>query len=417
MPMDNSLWAEVDEQGRLVLPPEMAERLGVKPGVRLRIEPETDTVRLHQPVTHLRKVYIEPTNRCNIVCRTCMRNTWDEPLGMMSEATFERILADLSEISPRPLVSFGGIGEPLLHPRTVDMVARLHALGCVVELITNGMLLSPKRSRQLVQAGLNTLWVSIDGASPESYEDVRLGAALPRVLENIRQFAAVRRGIWYRRPALGIAFVAMKRNVQDLPRVIKLGRSLGATKFSISNVLPYSEELADETLYGRSLKDIAYLSSINLPSVSLPKMDLDDVTREAFLGALHSGCSISLAGSKLSGANDVCGFVEGGATAIGWDGSLSPCLPLLHNQISYLRERKRTMLRHIVGNVREHSLLDLWNEPAYIAYRERVQGFAFPACTFCGGCDMLDSNQEDCIGNEFPVCGGCLWSQGVIRCP
>jgi cholesterol oxidase len=38
-------------------------------------------------------------------------------------------------------------------------------------------------------------------------------------------------------------------------------------------------------------------------------------------------------------------------------------------------------------------------------------------CTFCGGCDMSESNVEDCFGNEFPTCGGCLWSQGVVQCP
>jgi hypothetical protein len=52
-----------------------------------------------------------------------------------------------------------------------------------------------------------------------------------------------------------------------------------------------------------------------------------------------------------------------------------------------------------------------------MAYRKRVQSFAFPPCTFCGGCDMSVANEEDCFGNEYPTCGGCLWAQGVIQCP
>jgi MoaA/NifB/PqqE/SkfB family radical SAM enzyme len=119
----------------------------------------------------------------------------------------------------------------------------------------------------------------------------------------------------------------------------------------------------------------------------------------------------------LSGANDVCLFVEGGATSIGWDGSVSPCPPLLHNHITHLRGRERKLNRHVVGNIRERGLIDLWNDPEYVAYRERAHNFAFAPCTFCGGCEMLDSNQEDCLGNKFPVCGGCLWAQGVIQCP
>ena len=73
--------------------------------------------------------------------------------------------------------------------------------------------------------------------------------------------------------------------------------------------------------------------------------------------------------------------------------------------------------RHAVGNVQERNLRDLWLDPAYVAYRQRIQDFAFAPCTFCGGCELAEANLEDCLGNETPVCGGCLWAQGVIQCP
>ena len=72
---------------------------------------------------------------------------------------------------------------------------------------------------------------------------------------------------------------------------------------------------------------------------------------------------------------------------------------------------------HLVGNVNHRDLLDIWHDPQYVAYRDHVQGFAFAPCTFCGGCEMLDGNEEDCVGNVFPACGGCLWAQGLIQCP
>ena len=89
-----------------------------------------------------RKIYIEPTNRCNLDCRTCMRNAWDEPLGRMSMPTFVRIMDGVRLISPRPVVFFGGLGEPLTHPDIVAMVAASKGLGSQVELITNGTLLT-----------------------------------------------------------------------------------------------------------------------------------------------------------------------------------------------------------------------------------------------------------------------------------
>lgn len=413
----NTYWAQVDEQGRLVLPADFANQFGLVPGARLRIEQDTNSVRLHRPIQQLAKVYIEPTNRCNIKCRTCMRNTWDEPMGMMSKEVFDHILASLKMLEPKPLVMFSGIGEPLFHRRTIEMMAQVKALGCTVELTTNGTLLTPERSRRLVDMGLDMIWVSLDGATPESYADVRLGAALPQVLENLKQLRPLRKGFYRPRPELGIAFVAMKRNINDLPRVIALGRSLGARRFSVSNVLPYTEELRRETLYEHTLKDIAYFSSVWLPQVSLPKIEINAATQAAILEALQSGCSITLGGNKWSGANDVCTFIESGAIAIGWDGSVSPCPPLLHNHTSYLRDRKRVSFRHVIGNIVEKELGELWSHPEYVAYRERVQGFSFAPCTFCGGCEMLDANKQDCLANEFPACGGCLWAQGVIQCP
>ena len=153
-------------------------------------------------MTHLAKVYVEPTNLCNLECRTCIRNVWDEPLGRMTRETFARIVEGLRAFSPTPTVFFGGFGEPLAHPDIVEMVAQAKALGAPVELITNGTLLTEDLSRQLIEAGLDVLWVSLDGATPESYADVRLGAALPQVLENLAGFRDARPA-FYLRPTTG----------------------------------------------------------------------------------------------------------------------------------------------------------------------------------------------------------------------
>lgn len=413
----STVWAEVDQEGRLVLPPEVTSRYGLKPGARVRLDENTNSLRLHRPITHLAKVYIEPTNRCNLTCRTCIRNIWDVELGQMSAATFARILEGLQAITPPPTVFLGGLGEPLAHRRIVEMVASVKALGTSVELITNGTLLTETRSRQLIEAGLDILWVSIDGATSESYADVRLGAALPQVLDNLDRFRRLRPPSHLPRPEIGISFVAMKRNIADLPEVIALGRRLGATRFLVTNVLPYTSEMCAETLYEGALSDIAYLPSLWLPQLSLPKLDLNDLTSEVFIRALRSGCNVTLAGNNLGIANDTCTFVESGAMAIAWDGNVSPCIPLMYTHVSYLHGRQRISRRYVVGNVAERDLLDLWNDPEYVAYRDRVQRFAFSPCTFCGGCELAETNEADCLGNTFPTCGGCLWAQGVIRCP
>ncbi len=414
---NGAYWAEVDEAGRLILPAEVTTEYGLEPGARARIEIGQNDFRLHRPVTHLTKIYIEPTNRCNIACRTCIRQNWETELGQMSEEQFAHILEDLETLTPRPTIFFGGLGEPLAHPHIIQMVAQVNALGAKSELITNGTLLNSTKARGLISAGLDTLWVSIDGATPESYADVRMGAELPKVIENLKRFKRARPPAHRPKPEIGIAFVAMKRNLADLPKVLAMGRRLGAKKFMVSNVLPHTEEMRHETLYDRTLNDITYLPSSWLPRLSLPKMEINDLTQKHVFQALNSGCNVTYAGNNFGGANDVCVFIEGGSMAIGWDGGVSPCPPLLHTHVSYLNGRRRISKQHVIGKVTEKSLQELWYDPDYVAYRERVQRFAFAPCTFCGGCDLLDSNEEDCLGNGFPACGGCLWAQAVIQCP
>ncbi|MCW5860987.1 MAG: SPASM domain-containing protein, partial [Caldilineales bacterium] len=156
---------------------------------------------------------------------------------------------------------------------------------------------------------------------------------------------------------------------------------------------------------------------VRVPHLSLPKMDFNELTREALFQAFNSGYNVSYAGANWGGTNDVCNYIENGSMTIAWNGDVSPCWPLMHTHTSFLHRKPRLNKRHVVGNVRQQALLDLWLDPDYVAYRQRVQSFAFPPCTFCGGCDMSLANEEDCLGNEFPACGGCLWAQGVVQCP
>ena len=411
-------WGEVDEAGRLILSPEIVNRLGLKSGARVSFSEDSRGLRLHRPVDQLAKIYVEPSSRCNLDCRTCIRNVWNAPGEIMAEATFDRIITDLSSFSPVPSLFFGGLGEPLTHPDLVGWVARAKSAGARVELITNGTLLTERISRQLIEAGLDLLWVSIDGASPESYTDVRLGASLPRVLANLQCFDKLRPAPANPIPEIGITFVAMQRNIADLPAIMEIGKRVGASRLFVSNVLPYTPEMQPEILYSRVLNgSFTYQPSKWVPHVSLPKMNPTSDFGQILSQVMDKSWNISLAGSSLETANNYCPFIEDGALAIGWDGSISPCLPLLHDHISFMDERQRAPRSYIIGNIAEQNLANIWALPEHMAFRRKVQAFDFAPCVSCGGCEMAKTNEKDCLGNTFPTCGGCLWAQGVIQCP
>ena len=139
------------------------------------------------------KVYLEPTNACNLACATCVRHSWDEPEGFMEWPVFEAVADGLApgrevddgEGAPGT-IAFMGLGEPLLHPRFLDMVRAAKERGLRAEVTTNALLLDDAMAKGLLEAGLDQLVVSIDGASAEAFGRVR-GASLARVVENVQR--------------------------------------------------------------------------------------------------------------------------------------------------------------------------------------------------------------------------------------
>jgi MoaA/NifB/PqqE/SkfB family radical SAM enzyme len=334
----------------------------------------------------------------------------------MTAGTFNLLIKSLEALPFRPDVFFGGFGEPLLLPNIAEMVARAKAVVGKVELITNGMLLTEQCSRELIEAGLDTLWVSLDGATPESYADVRLGAALPQILENIRRISIMRHET-SRRPEIGISFVAMRKNIADLPALIRLGPKLGVSRYMVTNVFPYTEEMCKEMLYTKTVDGVDSTPSPWAPRIDLPRIDLDEASQDAIVQAIRYRQNIRWNGVTLGQERGRCPFIEKGAISVCWDGAVSPCLALMHHYNTYLHNRPRSVERHIVGRLGEQDLASIWNAPDYVAFRKRVEAFDFSPCTWCGGCSWSEANKEDCFANEFPTCGGCLWAQGVIQCP
>ncbi len=407
----------LDDQGRLILPKEAIDLLRLSPGDQVQIEENHSGLHFNPRFPPLAKIYVEPTSVCNLKCRMCIRNVWNETTGSMSDAVFDRILEGIRSCAPPPSVIFGGFGEPLAHHGIVDMVSQTKAERARVEIITNGTLLNEACAQDLIDAGLDRLWVSLDGAQPEGYADVRLGADIQDVLTNIERFAAMRVPRQHPVPEIGIVFVAMKRNIGDLPQLLVKSRELGATHFMVTNLWPHTDELREEILYTRTLASNDCLGSADIPALKAPRMDIHEWAREPLYQAICGRWNMHFVGGRNGFEGNHCPFIEDNALAIAWDGSVSPCLPLLHSSEGYLNRVKRFNSSWPLGNVAEHQLLELWGAPEHVEFRGKVRDFDFAPCAICDGCPQSETNDEDCYGNTFPTCGGCLWAWGIIQCP
>jgi hypothetical protein len=146
-------------------------------------------------------------------------------------------------------------------------------------------------------------------------------------------------------------------------------------------------------------------------------MDVQSRTLKAMGEVMKDLNQLEITESMLNRNVNQCPFIERGSLAVRWDGKVSPCLPLLYTHHYYLGDRDRTSREYFVGDVHECDLLSIWNVQEYRELRKRLQDFDFSPCTICNSCEMASENMEDCFGNVQPSCGGCLWAQGLIRCP
>jgi len=410
---------QTNPDGSVHLPAGLLERFGITPGSRVRVSPQSSGgLSLVRADPALTKLYIEPTNNCNLSCRTCIRHTWKGPTGFMDMITFNKLIEGAKALSSLKKISFWGFGEPLLHPNIVEMVAQAKQLGVETQLITNGLLLDVKIAKGLVAAGLDSIVVSLDGANEETNADIRIGSNLTTVRENINTLREIRNYNRRSKPEIGIEFVVMRRNVKDLGKLRVLAAGLGASFVFVSNVLPYSEDLKDEILYWNSASRISSEKGTEWnPKLYLPPIDNTENVAEHLSKLMALNEPIINMQTPNQNGRGYCRFVGDGSLVVRWDGEVSPCAALLYSYSCYVLGRKKEIINYSVGNIKKDDITDIWEKEDFVRFRDRVLRFDFSPCTYCSGCDYTETNEEDCYGNHFPVCGDCLWAQGVVQCP
>ena len=126
-------------------------------------------------------LYLETTNRCNLLCTTCPRTYEElEPPADMSWELFTRIVDQVPDISR---VVLHGVGEPMLVKELPRMIRYLKDRGAYVLFNTNGTVLNEKNGRALIEAGLDELRVSLDAATREIVPRVRGKDYFERILQ------------------------------------------------------------------------------------------------------------------------------------------------------------------------------------------------------------------------------------------
>jgi pyrroloquinoline quinone biosynthesis protein E len=185
------------------------------------------TLSAHNPLA----LIAELTHRCPLHCVYC-----SNPLELTARST-ELPTETWSSVFQQAAAlgvlqaDFTG-GEPLARPDILDLIRSARAAGLYVNLITSGLPLDVERLAQLVEAGLDHIQLSFQGADADTAEEIsgtKSHAQKLRVLEWLKKVRA----------AVTLNFVIHRRNIDQIDEMLKIAESSSATRIEFANVQYY----------------------------------------------------------------------------------------------------------------------------------------------------------------------------------
>ena len=203
-------------------------------------------VQAGRPRSYPLGLQLEPTIQCQLDCPYCARlkATAGMTAGHMEWSSYERLMTEMGPYLSA--VAFWQWGEPLLHPRIVEMIRLAKHYGILSFLSTNAQSDSASIDLPgLMNSGLDMLIISMDGATQPVYEKFRTGGSLDRLKKFVEAAVRCREGIEGCGPLLNVRVVATRDNERDIAQVREYAIGAGADLFSVKSVSLYYEESAE----------------------------------------------------------------------------------------------------------------------------------------------------------------------------
>ncbi len=204
-------------------------------------------------------VAITALEKCNYRCVMCthQNHASKDQISAAALAQIEPVLPYVQE------VCITG-GEPFLYDHIEDFFRICHAGQCAPMVQTNGSLLRERQSRMLLKSGVAVLKVSVDGATPETYNRIRRGGDFMNIFRNLMRLKELKTARGRRLPLVEFNFVAMRSNIEELVKLTLLASKVGVVAINVFLLLAENEDMARESLYFfPDLADREFMRAVN----------------------------------------------------------------------------------------------------------------------------------------------------------
>jgi len=168
-------------------------------------------------------IEVEVTTRCHLKCVICEHTYWNEPPKDMSFDEFKRIVDQFPRLK---WIGLSGIGSAFLNKDFLRMLRYLKEKNVFVEFYDTFDLIDREIAKELVQIGVDKIWMSLDAAKKETYEKIRVGGNFDRVINNLKDLIDVKKRFKTPLPEIWFHYIMNKYNVTEMPEYIKLVHSI-----------------------------------------------------------------------------------------------------------------------------------------------------------------------------------------------
>jgi MoaA/NifB/PqqE/SkfB family radical SAM enzyme len=315
-------------------------------------------------------IYLEVTNRCNLLCETCPRTFEDlEPPADMSWELFTSIIDQVPGLAR---VVLHGVGEPMLVKDLPRMIRYLKSRDIYVLFNTNGTLLAPRKRRELIDTGLDELRVSLDAAEAESFLKVRGKDMFDRIVRNVSEFTTLQKEIGATTPRVSLWLTGLKETVDQLPDFVRLAARIGVREVHLQRLV------FDDLGRGLARADSSLFEKTQ-------KQEEDSIAAAQALGATL-GVTIDASGATEPGLS-----LKREQEETPWSACRRPwslmyftahgkALPCCIAPFS-----TRGYENYTLGDATQQTLREIWNGAAYQEFRGALVGDVPPMpCENCG---------------------------------
>ena len=323
-------------------------------------------------VPYPKYIEIEISTYCGFHCIFCEHTAWHQPSRNLTLADFIK-LTDQFDLK---WVNLTGEGDAFLNPDYLKMIKHLKQRNTSVFLVDSFNLINKDVARVLVESGVDGIYISMDGATKQTYESIKVGCDYDKVLTNIQNLLEIKKELKSPIPEICFRFVVNKKNINEMADYVKVINSIATrnafgdgSKIHFVGLLDFPDihDLYLETIPIEKINETLQVVKDNPKSMPVVFAHTEQVTNPSI-----NKC--------LAWAEPYFALVP--------EPMMLPCCAVL---MSNDREKS---LKYSFGNYNTRPIRAIWNSPYYKWFRRTVTNPTAKVPMLCAGCRAYDTTER-----------------------